>query len=321
MLMEEGIRSTKIVELTQYVFEAICSFQEIYRDFRKEKYDFQKIASFIDDKGESVLFEMKEICHFLFRINQEHKVSDSEQLLDITISALFHLAMKIREDVYQELYYVPKFKKIMAKKKKSNREKDLIQHFKKLQLKTNLMDEMEEAQELMKDVEHQFLELLPVYRENGLLVRFLFENAKLINKALGKGGQASVLESLYNGNMGQIYFVAAISYLESGFYNKTVEMFSKIKKDEKTSEIIFYQHLAKGLMKFFEEEFQEMVAEFDSGLRQLPEAKTKTQHLQLMNNFLHEILVLGKFESSSEERQMKEDIRNLTSQIESFLTA
>ena len=53
------------------------------------------MEEFVDDRGKSCLYRLKEMCHDLFRNADE--AGYKEKLYDITVGYIFHEAMKIRE--------------------------------------------------------------------------------------------------------------------------------------------------------------------------------------------------------------------------------
>ena len=70
---QERLRISKIVEVAEYFLEAVCAFKNLYRQFSKDTLRFKEVAAFVDDRGESILFKLKEASHFLFRNHQVTK--------------------------------------------------------------------------------------------------------------------------------------------------------------------------------------------------------------------------------------------------------
>jgi hypothetical protein len=88
--------------------ESLCVYgkaRECKTLLRQQKLFFENIQDFIDDRGRSCLFRLKEMCHVLFRNSTE--ASYKEKLFDMTVGYTFHGAMKLRENLYLLQYYQP----------------------------------------------------------------------------------------------------------------------------------------------------------------------------------------------------------------------
>jgi hypothetical protein len=88
--------------------ESLCVYEkarECKSLLRQERLFFANVEDFVDDRGKSCLFRLKEMCHDLFRNSTE--ASYKEKLFDITVGYTFHGAMKLRENLYLLEYYQP----------------------------------------------------------------------------------------------------------------------------------------------------------------------------------------------------------------------
>ena len=72
---------------------------------RRGDLTFSDVEEFVDDRGKSSLYRLKQMCHDLFRNAAE--VAYKEKFYDITVGYIFHEAMKLRECIYQLEYYKP----------------------------------------------------------------------------------------------------------------------------------------------------------------------------------------------------------------------
>ncbi|HSR13474.1 MAG TPA: hypothetical protein VLS90_18655, partial [Thermodesulfobacteriota bacterium] len=95
MQSESNNRDRKIVDIARNFLLTVSTFRELREKFVRESLRFPDLARLVDDRGESVLFALKENCHSLFRAGNG-PVGEKEQIFDLSIGSLFHLAMKIR---------------------------------------------------------------------------------------------------------------------------------------------------------------------------------------------------------------------------------
>ena len=140
----------------------------------------------MDDKGQSLLYNLKEQCHSLFRYKGKKPIHKNEWLLDLVIGSIFHEAMKLRENIYQMEVYRPKYLQYKLKVGKSTYEKDYLQQFERIILKAKqgVAEGMEETRSLFQDAMAQLIDLFKESTKNTFLVRFLLENLTLLQKGL-----------------------------------------------------------------------------------------------------------------------------------------
>ena len=62
--------------------------------FKSGELRFNVMEEFVDDRGVSCLYRLKQMCHELFRNAEE--ASYKEKLYDMTVGYIFHEAMKLR---------------------------------------------------------------------------------------------------------------------------------------------------------------------------------------------------------------------------------
>ncbi len=68
---------------------------------------FGDIEEFVDDRGRSCLFRLKEMYEGSFRKFDAAKHTE-KKLYDMTVGYIFHQAMILRENLYQLEYHKPK---------------------------------------------------------------------------------------------------------------------------------------------------------------------------------------------------------------------
>jgi hypothetical protein len=202
--------------------------REVIDLYAKEKLSFSRMEEFVDDRGKSSLYRLKQMCHDLFR-----NVDDAtyrEKFYDITVGYIFHEAMKLRENVYQLEYYKPQYTTLLNSEELTSLEKRVIHEFDLLihKAEKRLKVGLQEVKGLLRDLVAQLKDLLKLYRNNYLLPRFVLENEKALVKIYGKRAFAEVLTDMYEYGRSTLVYKAAISYLESEYYGCARLLFQKI---------------------------------------------------------------------------------------------
>lgn len=194
--------------------------------FRGGSLCFGDIEEFVDDRGKSCLFRLKEMCHELFR--NSDAASYREKLYDMTVGYIFHQAMILRENLYQLEYYKPRCD--IDTDELTTREKKIFLEMEFLVKKTDkkLKEGFKETKLLMKELVEQLKDLIKLYKENYLLPRFMFEHEKTLTMMYGKKNFDRLLNDMYKDGKKLLMFKAAHSYLESEYYETARNMFQKV---------------------------------------------------------------------------------------------
>lgn len=182
---------------------------------------FDEVARLVGDSEQSALFRLKERCHALFRASQDDAPGSAlrpEALFDLAVGALFHDAMKLRENFYQLEVYGPKVRTL--RQQSGDAPSDLVREMEKvLAAASERFDEaLAETEMLLVQTREQFRLLLVVHRDNGLVARYLVENASLVSDVFGTGID-SLLAGMY-GDAATGYVRVARSYLRSGYFEE-----------------------------------------------------------------------------------------------------
>jgi hypothetical protein len=147
---------------------------------------FSVIEDFIDDRGKSCLFRLKEMSHDLFRSSETSGYK--EKLYDMTVGYVFHEAMKLRENLYQIEYYRPHAEAsaddLTARELKTVREIQSLLGKSQRELRHGLREIVTLLSRLME----QMKDLIKSYKDNYLLPRFLIENERMLTKVYGRQG-------------------------------------------------------------------------------------------------------------------------------------
>ncbi|HPH42059.1 MAG TPA: hypothetical protein PLL73_06360 [Syntrophorhabdaceae bacterium] len=242
--------------------ESICVYtkcMDCRALFRNKTLNFAKIDDFVDDKGNSCLFKLKEMCHVLYRNSVEAHYK--EKLYDITVGYIFHEAMKLRESLYQLEFYRPNSYKVTEKLVDS--ELKIVREIEHLMKKTEkrLTEGFKEMRLLMKELVGQLSGLIMLYKDNYLIPRFVLKNEKMLISIYGKKGFRSLINELYHDGKPLLLYKAAESYLESEYYDIARRLFKKISiidRQDKSAE--FFYMYASAFYFYFRNRFTRTLA-------------------------------------------------------------
>jgi len=242
--------------------ESICVYtkcMDCRASFRNKTLNFAKIDDFVDDKGNSCLFKLKEMCHVLYRNSVEAHYK--EKLYDITVGYIFHEAMKLRESLYQLEFYRPNSYKVTEKLVDS--ELKIVREIEHLMKKTEkrLTEGFKEMRLLMKELVGQLSGLIMLYKDNYLIPRFVLKNEKMLISIYGKKGFRSLINELYHDGKPLLLYKAAESYLESEYYDIARRLFKKISiidRQDKSAE--FFYMYASAFYFYFRNRFTRTLA-------------------------------------------------------------
>ncbi|MEE9200348.1 MAG: hypothetical protein V3V45_02785, partial [Candidatus Brocadiales bacterium] len=121
---EEKDRDRKVVEIVKLFLRSAIFYRRLFSDYQEDNLRFDKIQELVDDKGQSMLFNLKKSCQMLFRNNNYS--TEQERLFDLAIGSIFHEAMIIRENCYQLEVYMPKVSLLKEKTAKTSYEKKFL---------------------------------------------------------------------------------------------------------------------------------------------------------------------------------------------------
>ena len=221
-------RNWIILEIVRDYLYAYIHFQTLYEKYKTHTLSFDDVEAFVTDKDPTVpLFNLKESCHMLFRYQEEEHCSDEEKLLDLAVGSIFHEAMKLRENLYQLEVYKPRYLQIQDSKETSDYERNLLQEFIKIGARTEkrLAESVKETKRLLHDTLNQLAHLLPRYKNNHALMRFLLRNKELMQQAFGKRKGLKIIADMFPGGLAEAYAREGQGYLASEHYDLAAEFF------------------------------------------------------------------------------------------------
>jgi hypothetical protein len=207
-----------LVDIVRDYLLADTLTRRLFARFRAGTLRFDEVQELVGDSEGSVLFRLKEHCHALFRpADRSSGISmPREALFDLAVGSLFHEAMKFRENLYQHTVYGPKVRALRSEAGADTDE--IFREFEKILAAAAIrLDEaLQETEALLAHTRVQFRVLLVEHRGNGLVARYLIENAPLTAEIFPQGLDA-LLEEIH-GSAAHGFAAAARSYLSSGYF-------------------------------------------------------------------------------------------------------
>jgi hypothetical protein len=255
-----------ILEIVRDYLYSYIHFQSIYNQYKAQTLNFDDVEKFVTDKDPTLpLFNLKESCHILFRYQGEEECSDEEKLLDLAVGSIFHEAMKIRENLYLLEIYKPRYQQIQNSQESSDYKGNLLQEFTKIGLRTEkrLAESIRETKRLMQDTLKQLAHLLPRYKDNQVLMRFVLRNKELLQQAFGKRKGLQIISDMYPGGLGEAYNVEGRGYLASEHYDLAAEFFNYALKykihDQELQSLYLY---ARGMDGYYKNRYPDTLRSF-----------------------------------------------------------
>jgi hypothetical protein len=255
-----------ILEIVRDYLYSHIRFRSIYKKYKTQTLNFDDIGEFVTDKDPTIpLFNLKESCHMLFRYQGEEQSSDEEKLLDLAIGSIFHEAMKLRENLYQLKVYKPRYLQIQSSQQASDYEKTLLQEFVKIGVKTEkrLGESMVEIKRLFQDTLKQLAHLLPRYKDNAVLIKFLLRNKELLQQAFGRRRGLKIIADMFPGGLGEAYEVEGRSFLTSEHYDLAAEFFGQALKYKTQDQVLKCLYLfARGMEGYYKNSYRDTLRSF-----------------------------------------------------------
>jgi hypothetical protein len=283
----------KILEMIRGLFQAEIAFQEIFQKYKEGVLRFSDIERWVDDRGKSVLYLLKEQCHSLFRYMETGPFHKKEWLLDLVIGSIFHEAMKLRENIYQLEVYRPKYLQYHLKAGKTDYEKDYLMQFEKIILRADqgVIEGMEETRSLFQDAKEQLLDFFKAGVENPYLVRFLLEHQPLLEKVYGKKGKKEIFQQLFQNGFFDACRVAGQSYLDSEHYDLSSHYFLKTRKlHSRNPELQSLLMFSLGMDAYYRNDNTKALSRFLKLISLVPDGKFKKEYLRKAEEACHKMV-------------------------------
>jgi len=292
-----------ILEIVRGLLFSEVAFQEIFKKYKEGRLHFSDIGPWVDDKGQSLLYNLKEQSHSFFRYKGKRPISRNEWLLDLVIGSIFHEAMKLRENIYQMEVYRPMYLQYKSRVGRSDYEKDYLQQFERIVLKAkqSVIEGMEETRSLFQDAMAQLIDLFKGDSRNRLLVRFLLENLPLLHKVYGSKKKKEIFNLMFTKGLLDAYQFAGQSCLESKHYDLASNYFSKaLRMDPHNHDLQFLLNFSLGMNEYYRNAYSKSLPYFAELIPFKLEKKLKKEYLRKVEEVCHKI-----FSELKEERDPK----------------
>ncbi len=279
----QGSQGRKILEIVRGLFLSEIAFQEILERYKEGSLCFSDIENWVDDKGHSLLYKLKEQCHSMFRYIGTGPFHKKEWLLDLVIGSIFHEAMKLRENIYQLEVYRPKYLQYKLKAGKSAYEKDYLHQFERIISKAEqgLAEGMEETRSFFRDAMAQLIDLFKGNAKNPYLVRFLLEHESLLRKVYGTKGMMEIFDILFKRGLLDACALAGRSYLESEHYDLSSLYFLRaLKIDPRNPHLQFFQNFSLGMNAYYGNAYPKALSHFTRLVHMKMNPKLKKEYLR-----------------------------------------
>ena len=261
IVLESRDRNT--LTIVKGLFQSQIAFQDIYQKYQKGALHFPEIENWVDDRGRSLLYKLKEKCHSLFRSTKGGTSHKKEWLLDLAIASIFHEAMKLRENVYQLEVYRPRYLEYKRRMGKSTYEKDYLDQFEKIisKAKLGVSEGMEEMRSLFQNTTAQLVDFFRENRQNPFLIRFLIESQPLLRKIYGIKKRKEIFSLMFARGTFDAYRLAAQSYLQSEHYDLSAACFSQaFKMDPRDLRLQFFLNFSLAMKAYLDNSYPQALS-------------------------------------------------------------
>jgi tetratricopeptide (TPR) repeat protein len=287
-------RTRNLLEMVRRLLLAEVAFQEILKEYKEGKLHFSDIGNWVDDRGQSLLYNLKEQSHSLFRGGVKGPVDRNEWLLDLAIGSIFHEAMKLRENIYQMEVYRPRYIQFKSKIGKAayEYERDYLQQFERIiyRAKKSVQEGMEETRSLFNDAVEQLIDFFKKNYKNPYLVRFLLEHQPLLQRVYGDRKAKEIFRLMFKKGLLDAYSLAGRSYLQSGHHDLASLYFSKaLKMEPSNHELRFFMNFSLGMKAYYKNAYSMTMSYFAKLVHLRLNKKLKRDYLRKAEEVCHRV--------------------------------
>jgi hypothetical protein len=202
---------------------------ELVDRYRSDDLSFDLVESLVGDGPSSALYRLKEKCHSIFRADAGGAPVEfrTEALFDLAIGSLFHEAMILRENLYQQERYGSR---VDALKTDANPlAPELSREFERIlsSSASRLEESVLELEALLALTSSQLIRLLIEDADNDLLARCLYEEREAVEMVFSREVQTLFVE--IHGSEETGFMKAATSYIDSGFYEEALQILGQLR--------------------------------------------------------------------------------------------
>ena len=285
-------RNRDLLEMVRRLLLAEAAFQEIFKKYKKGKLRFSDIGNWVDERGQSLLYNLKEQSHSLFRVGAKGPVHRNEWLLDLAIGSIFHEAMMLRENIYQMEVYRPRYLQFKSKVGKTayEYERNYLQQFERIisRAEQGVQEGMEETRSLFEDAVEQLIDFFKGNSANPYLARFLLEHQPLLQKVYGDRKAKEIFYLMFKKGLLDAYSLAGRGYLQSGHYDLASFYFAKaLKMDPSDHELQFFMNFSLGMNAYYKNAYSKTMSSFAKLVPLKLNKKVKRDYLRKAEEVCH----------------------------------
>ncbi|MCP5042493.1 MAG: hypothetical protein GY944_15820 [bacterium] len=293
----------EFVELVREYLTVDRTLRSLFDRFRRGVPCFEEVALLVGDSDASILFRLKERCHALFRRDPARRAEmHREVLFDLTVGSLFHEAMKLRENLYQQEVYVPQVEQLVDEHGPGDHA--FFREFEKIQAAgaDRSLDAMRETEILLGQTRNQLRALLESHADNGLLTRNLIEEREAVQEVFEV--ELSEMLGEIHGDAATGFRSAAHSYLESAFFSEAIACLDVALEEADpdaaaTTKVLRLRGYAAGMLHFSAGDYVQSLESLGQWLEAEP-GKKEERYLQFAELALSRIAKLVDVESNAE---------------------
>jgi tetratricopeptide (TPR) repeat protein len=292
-----GSRDRNILAMVRGLLLSEIAFQEISKKYKEGQLRFSDIGNWVDDKGQSLLYDLKEKCHSLFRQEKRGPSNKNEWLLDLVIGSIFHEAMKFRESIYQMEVYRPRYLQYKRKANKSAYEKSYLHQFERIisRAEQGVAEGMEETRTLFREAMSQLVVFFKENSKNPFLVRFILEHQTLHQKVYGPKRMAEIFDLMFEKGLLDAYDLAGRSYSQSGHYDLASRYFSKaLKMNTHHHEFQFLINFSLGMNAYYNNSYSKTLSHFRKLISLQSNVKGKKEYLRRVEEICRKVAYESK---------------------------
>lgn len=230
-MQKEWLRERRNLFLKNIVkdfFECLAFFEDLKEHTNKYgvRYDgFDFWVGTEENKGK--LWILKDLCHVIWGSNTLQE-DDDGVMFDWMVGAIFHEAMKLKENAYMFERYMESFPNKATAILNGNSTKVVKEFFEEMIFEVNRC--IKRLEWLFEHAKKHLFQVMKKEKDNALLVRFLLED---VNNNFGEEKRKSsqetkkLLNILFPEGLHTAYYLAGESYLEGGWFQEAKESFEK----------------------------------------------------------------------------------------------
>ncbi len=240
----------ELVDLVREFLVAHERMSEVIERGRSGALRWPEVQRLVAEDESSRLYRLKERSHRLSRARDASDDLSRIALLDLAVGSLFHEAMKLRENFYQLEVYAPRVAR--AESTAAPGTEALFGEFARIlsASRERVSEAIDECAALLDQMREQLHELLAERCDDGLLMRFLFENREAAERILGEPIDVFFAQS-FGGDRAETFARVGRSYLESGFFDEAlVALEEAVAKRPRDPGLARDRHYATGMAAY-----------------------------------------------------------------------